>query len=915
MSTIFCTLLILANWQQYVLYDIDGGLDTEGHSFMATEHVVYYNDSPCKLDTLFFHLHANAYRSADTYYAREAYRMGDERFVKAKPNARGYIDVLRISNNGAAMDFAVDETILAVPLCHVLDTGDSVCLQIDFYVKIPEEYAGFGYRSGYYTMTQWYPKICVFDEEGWHREQLHPLGGSYGEFATYDVTVDIPKDYVVAGTGGTVNSAEEDFVNALSMGAKNPLRRGYKRVHFRTENVNDFAWICSMEFDARQYEILDKDVSIYYRFKNEKKVEKTLEYIMDVMSRFTKWFGEYPYGGLNVVDIPSQARMAYPQMIITGLNEDPLTRLFEVTLVMEIGRQWFGAVMGPDMSNDAWLSEGFATYAAIKYMEDKYGKDNTLVKIPFVPHISLRYFHRFFYYVIQTNQLEKPVSTPAQEYTDIPLAYQNSIGSKPALFLLSIENIVGKEIFNEICRQYYQRYNFKHAQSYDLIRTAEELGGDDLEGLFASFLNTTEICDWQVSRIGENALEIENTGAMKIPVDLYVTTESGERIYTIDAEKSVQSIVLPDTISKIKRVALDPSESTLDPNYWNNYSPRKVSVRPIFDFEWPSFSAYQILWTPYLWYSSYDGVSVGFYLFGDNFADADFVKGGYQVTAGYKYGIGSGRHYPLLNYQTPVIFDDGKRVRIRFSSSRSQGGDDVSIGLSSSLGRPFTRQPQMTITNMLSYYSLSTYAGLDSNDWTLGRNITFDNRFALRHAALNIDAGLSLSHHALGSEWDYLKMTLEARRSFAFTIPFNARLFVGKIFGDAPTHERLFLSGALRTDLLASLIFGQSGEYSPQERLHIPGDGNMVGYQTLHFKSDQMYALNLEFPTRTLIRVFTDMGYYDKFAFDVGIRLAVGSETIPFLPLYGLSISANFPLYSYVPGEPWKFRWSLGFSL
>ena len=76
-----------------------------------------------------------------------------------------------------------------------------------------------------------------------------------------------------------------------------------------------------------------------------------------------------------------------------------------------------------------------------------------------------------------------------------------------------------------------------------------------------------------------------------------------------------------------------------------------------------------------------------------------------------------------------------------------------------------------------------------------------------------------------------------------------------------------------------------------------------------------MYALNLEFPTRTLIRVFTDIGYYDKFAFDVGVRLAIGSETFPFLPLYGLSVSANFPLYSYVPGEDWKFRWSLGFSL
>jgi hypothetical protein len=89
----------------------------------------------------------------------------------------------------------------------------------------------------------------------------------------------------------------------------------------------------------------------------------------------------------------------------------------------------------------------------------------------------------------------------------------------------------------------------------------------------------------------------------------------------------------------------------------------------------------------------------------------------------------------------------------------------------------------------------------------------------------------------------------------------------------------------------------------------------MRGYQTLHIKADQMYAVNIEFPTHTLIRVFTDVGYYNKLAFDAGVRLAISSETFPGLPLYGLNIAANFPLYSYLEGEPWKFRWSFSFSL
>ena len=88
----------------------------------------------------------------------------------------------------------------------------------------------------------------------------------------------------------------------------------------------------------------------------------------------------------------------------------------------------------------------------------------------------------------------------------------------------------------------------------------------------------------------------------------------------------------------------------------------------------------------------------------------------------------------------------------------------------------------------------------------------------------------------------------------------------------------------------------------------------MRGYQTLHLKSDQVFALNLEFPATSIIRVFADVGYYDELAFDAGISLAISAETISSLPVSGFGISANFPLYTYTD-QPWKLRWSIGFSM
>jgi hypothetical protein len=100
--------------------------------------------------------------------------------------------------------------------------------------------------------------------------------------------------------------------------------------------------------------------------------------------------------------------------------------------------------------------------------------------------------------------------------------------------------------------------------------------------------------------------------------------------------------------------------------------------------------------------------------------------------------------------------------------------------------------------------------------------------------------------------------------------------------------------------MMADLLFGQAGEFSPQEHIQIPGMGNMRGYQTMHIKSQQMCTVNLECPSNSLIRLFTDVGYHDDFAFDVGVRLVLGP------------VSLNVPLYTRVNG-PWELRWSIGF--
>lgn len=911
---IILMFLVQSAWQQHVSYEIDAFLDAEQHTVFATVELIYYNNSPYTLDTLYFFLNANSFSSENEYYTREAIRLGDERFVKMPQQASGRIRIDEVGSERSALSFSVTGTLLTVPLQQPLITGGFANLTLRYSVRVPPELYEFGYWTEHYEMTYWYPRVCLFDTQGWHLDPLHPLGSTYGVYGDYTVTIDLPIEYVVAATGKQMAVAEDASLEVLTSEDREFDHDTRKLVRFLAENVNDFVWVCDPDYIVETWKIENVNLSVFYTPGKKKYCENTIRYVSDAVSRFNEWFGDYPYENLNVVDGFHDGNTTHPQMVIIDVKEDGITRLFESQVVDDIARQWFGTVVGSRGSANEWLGQGLATYATIRYMEDMYGIENSLIKTTLLPSLSLRYYHRLYYYMMHTNHLDRPVSDRLSSHTELEIAYENSIKSKPALFFLNLDNLCGGRQFDAIIKAYYEEHRFRNAGAEDFIETCRSMGQHDLASLVDTFMNTTYYCDWAVKEVTAHTIEIENKGNLMIPIDMHVTAEFGEKVFHIDGQRRSDVVVVSDSLGVIKSVVLDPSESTMDPDYWNNYWPRNISIRSILAFDWPSFTTYQVLWAPYLWYDTYDGLVGGFYMFGDKFADFDFVKGGNQITSGYIYGFGSKRHYPSFRYQTPILFRDGIRARLLSGAARTRGGDDIYFGFRTDLGRPFTNNPQAGITNLITYDELSSLEGLDSTDWELGRNIFVENRFSFSHSDLMVDAGLSFAHQALGSEWEYLKTTFEVHKTFEFLVPFSGRLFVGKIFGDAPDQQRLFLSGLLRINWLADLLFNQSGTFSPQERLHVPGDGNMPGYQTLHLKSDQIYALNLEIPARSFIRVFTDIGYYDDFAFDVGVRLVVNAETVAQLPLYGLSISVNLPLYAYARGEPWKLRWSIGLS-
>ncbi len=250
-------------WQQRGAYTIEARLDTVEHKIHATQHLRYYNNSPDTLYSVWFHLYPNAYRDLSSHFAKEAEQQQDYRLRYSRPEDRGWIEVnsLIVSGNPAELKYGTeyepprrpsygrsyDLTIFGDPRPISIDTaesnaflayrkskqpknkldstsaslelpiplapGDSVDFDFDFTVKVPKFFSRLGHAGTHYEISQWYPKIAVYDEQGWHADGYHYIGEFYGDYGSFQVGLTVPRGFVVGASGQEVTDRSDSLDN------------------------------------------------------------------------------------------------------------------------------------------------------------------------------------------------------------------------------------------------------------------------------------------------------------------------------------------------------------------------------------------------------------------------------------------------------------------------------------------------------------------------------------------------------------------------------------------------------------------------------------------------------------------------------------------------------------------------------
>ena len=136
-------------------------------------------------------------------------RVGD-RISKLQKEDIGFLNVVRLTQNGEQVKHTVVGTVLEVELKTPIISGESAVFEMEFQGQVPPVIRRAGKNSNEgvaLSMAQWYPKMAEYDFEGWHADP-YISREFHGVWGNFDVKLTLDKNYTVGGTGYLQNPTE-----------------------------------------------------------------------------------------------------------------------------------------------------------------------------------------------------------------------------------------------------------------------------------------------------------------------------------------------------------------------------------------------------------------------------------------------------------------------------------------------------------------------------------------------------------------------------------------------------------------------------------------------------------------------------------------------------------------------------------
>jgi hypothetical protein len=575
-------------------YTITAHLDAASHIITGSEVITWRNITTRTAMELRFHMYWNAWKHDRTTFMRER-ALGPVGDSTGRPEAdRSRIDLTSLmltapvrSDLAAAAHYVApddgnpdDETVLAVPLPQPVAPGGSVTIEVKWTSHVPRPVARTGVVGDFFFIVQWFPKLGVFQQDGWNCHQFHASTEFFSDFGVYDVSLTVPRSWMVGATG--VQRERRDNAD------RTVTHRYYQ------EDVHDFAWTTSPDFVERtaRFEhptLPPVELRLLLQPEHERQAERHFEATRTTLKYYGEWFGPYPYGHITIVDPAYQSGaggMEYPTLFTAGtrwLAPERVTTPEGVT-VHEAGHQfWYGIVANNEFE-DAWMDEGFNTFSTARAIAQVYEPN----------HLALRYFGGFIPWVFRDITLDRETegnrlagyrrdarsdvpSTPTYRY--FPATSGSITYNKTALWLNTMERWLGWPALQKSLSTHFERWKFKHPKPDDFFDVTTETLGRNIGWFFDEVYRSANVFDYGVQDL-KSPLEqdtyrtsviVRRYGEAIFPIDILVTFRDGERVTEHWDGRDRWKLYRYDRASQALSAEVDPNRVLLlDVNVTNN---------------------------------------------------------------------------------------------------------------------------------------------------------------------------------------------------------------------------------------------------------------------------------------------------------------------------------------------------------
>ena len=336
-------------------------------------------------------------------------------------------------------DFMIgkDDELLGQPLCVKVLPNTKF---INIYYKTTEKTEALDWLSPELTAGKVHPYMYTQGEAILTRSWI-PLQDAPSNRVTYTAKVKVPKDLMAL------------------MSAENPKKMNTEGIyHFEMKQPIP-CYLIALAVGNLKYKKLGKNCGVY----SEPELINACAYeFVDLPKLITaaeKIYGKYQWEQYDIIVLPYSfpfGGMENPRLTFASPTLLAGDRSLVSVVAHELAHSWSGNLVTNASWDDFWLNEGFTVYFENRIMEEIYGKEIADILA-----------------LIEYQELESEISAigkskfPEDTHLKLTLKGRNpddgmtSIAYvKGAFFLKTLENKVGRKLFDKFLNSYFKRFSF-----------------------------------------------------------------------------------------------------------------------------------------------------------------------------------------------------------------------------------------------------------------------------------------------------------------------------------------------------------------------------------------------------------------------------------------------------------------------